>query len=149
MSRSVIFKQPPGAAFISWQLAQTFWVGGLWLLHFVLLPALGKYGLAPLLVSEVGRALSSLLVGFAAFCALLQLLVLVQVARPFSIWRDTRGQLLLSVLVLAVAYFAVSQWLPEAQRWLLFNYLVLAFCGLLLVLQPIPGAGAEPGSGLR
>jgi len=139
LSRSVIFKQPLSAASISWQLAQTFWVGGLWLLHFVLLPALNKYGLAPLLVDEVGRALSNLLVGFAAFCALLQLLVLVQIVRLGSVLRDTRGQLLLTVVALALAYLAVSHALPEAFRWLLFNYMVLALCGLLLVLQPIPG----------
>ncbi|MDX4007597.1 DUF4149 domain-containing protein, partial [Pseudomonas aeruginosa] len=36
------------AGAISWLLAQTFWVGGLWLLQFVVLPALAKTGLAPL-----------------------------------------------------------------------------------------------------
>jgi len=139
LSRSVIFKQPLQAAAVSWQLAQTFWVGGLWLLHFVLLPALSKYGLAPLLVDEVGAALSRLLVGFSGFCALLQLLVLIQNGRLNSILRDIRGQLLLTVELLALTYFLVSYWLPDAYRWLVFNYLVLAFCGLLLVLQPIPG----------
>ena len=143
MSRSVIFKQPLVASTISWQLAQTFWVGGLWLLHFVLLPALGKYGLAPLLVDGIGRSLSSLLVGFSAFCVLLQLLVLVQLVRLDGLWRDTRGQLLVTALIMAVVYLAVSHWLPDALRWLLFNYLVLAFCGLLLVLQPLPVARSE------
>ena len=143
MSRSVIFKQPLQAAAVSWQLAQTFWVGGLWLLHFVLLPALTKYGLAPMLVDELGGALSRLLVGFSVFCALLQLLVLVQNGRLSSVWRDIRGQLLVTTLILALAYLLVSHWLPEAFRWLLFNYLVLAFCGLLLVLQPVPGTGSD------
>lgn len=140
MSKSVIFKQPLVATAISWQLAQTFWVGGLWLLHFVLLPALGKYGLAPLLVDGIGRALSNLLVGFSVFCVLLQLLVLAQLLRPGGLLRDTRGQLLIAALIMAVVYLMVSHWLPDAVRWLLFNYLVLALCGLLLVLQPLPAA---------
>jgi hypothetical protein len=117
-----------------------FWVGGLWLLHFVLLPALGKYGLAPMLVDELGSALKALLVGFSAFCAVLQLLVLVQFVRFGGIWRDTRGQLLLTALLMALIFLVVSHWSPDAFRWLLFNYLVLALSGVLLVLQPIPGA---------
>ena len=63
---------------MSWQLAQTFWVGGLWMLHFVLLPALERMGWAPLLVEDVTQVLRPLLVGFAAFCIALQLLVLMQ-----------------------------------------------------------------------
>ena len=31
----------------------------------------------------------------------------------------------LMFVIMAVAYFAVRQWLPDAERWLLFNYLVL------------------------
>jgi len=108
-------------------------------LHFVLLPALEKFGLAPLLVDDAGRALSSLLVGFSAFCALLQLLVLVQATQVSSLWRDVRGQLLLTVVILAMSYFAVSHWLPDALGWLMFNYMALAVCGILLVMQPIPG----------
>jgi uncharacterized membrane protein len=133
--------EPPrlNAGFLTWQLAQTFWVGGLWLLHFVLQPALVKYGLAPLLVDGVHSALSRLLVGFAAFCVLLQALVLVQSLSFAALWRDLRGQLLLAVLSLALLYLGVSQWQPGAQRWLLFNYLLVALGGLLLVLQPPPG----------
>ena len=37
----------------------------------------------------------------------------------------------------------VRQWQPDAERWLLFNYLVLALCGLVLVLQPLPGQRSE------
>lgn len=132
-------RQALRAGTASWLLAQTFWVGGLWLLQFVVLPALDKIGLAPLLVESVGAALKPLLVGFAGFCALLQALVLWQACGLASFWRDQRGQLLLSVLLMAVIYFAVQQIAPDAQRWLLFNYLVLALCGLLLVLQPAPG----------
>ena len=143
MSKSVIFKQPLQPAAVSWQLAQTFWVGGLWLLHFVLQPALGKYGLAPMLVDELGSALSRLLIGFSAFCALLQLLVLLQSTRLKGILRDIRGQLLLAAELLALTYLLVGYFFPDAYRWLVFNYLVLAFCGLLLVLQPIPGTGTD------
>lgn len=128
---------------VSWLLAQTFWVGGLWLLRFVVLPALPKVGLAPLLVQEIAAVLSPLLVGFAAFCAFLQSLVLVQVAGASSLWRDMRGQLLLTVQVMAAGYLAAHYWLPDALRWLSFSYLVLALCGLLLVLQPVPGMGGR------
>ncbi|WPC05800.1 DUF4149 domain-containing protein [Pseudomonas sp. MBLB4123] len=127
-----------GAGAISWLLAQTFWVGGLWLLKFLVLPALAKLGLAPLLIEEIGATLTALLIGLAACCVLLQLWVLVRVERLASLWRDLRGQLLLTVLLMAGGYFVVRQWWPDAQRWLLFSYLVSAFCGLLLVLQPVP-----------
>lgn len=126
------------AGAIGWLLAQTFWVGGLWLLHFVVLPALGKLGLAPLLVADIAAALTPLLVGLTAFCAALQVVVLVRAARLASVWRDMRGQLLLTVLVMAGSYFGAHHWWPDAGRWMVFSYLVLAFCGLLLVLQPVP-----------
>ena len=144
MSKSAIFKrQPLRAGAISWQLAQTFWVGGLWLLHFVMLPTLEKMGLAPLLIEEVNAALSPLLIGFAAFCVVLQGMVLAQAQGMSSLWRELRGQLLLIVLVMAVVFFAVRQRQPDAARWLQFNYLVLALCGLVLVLQPLPRQRSE------
>lgn len=139
LSRFVISK--PGsrdAGAISWLLAQTLWVGGLWLLHFLLLPAISKIGLASLLVEEIANALRPLLVGLAAVCAALQVLVLIRAERLASLWRDTRGQLLLAVVAMAGSYFAVRKLLPEAELWLMFSYLVMAFCGLLLVLQPVP-----------
>ncbi|MNQ12331.1 hypothetical protein D3C85_252340 [compost metagenome] len=140
MSRFVISR--PGsqtAGAISWLLAQTFWVGGLWLLHFLLLPAIAKLGLAPLLVEEVARAVRPLLVGLAGVCAVLQVLVLIRAERLASLWRDMRGQLLLTVLVMAASYFGVRHYWPGGGLWLMFSYLVMAFCGLLLVLQPVPG----------
>ncbi|MCY1263259.1 hypothetical protein D9M68_469970 [compost metagenome] len=142
MKSATTDRQSLQAGTASWLLAQTFWVGGLWLLRFVVLPALEKIGLAPLLVESVADTLIPLLVGFAGFCAALQALVLV-LARGFaSLWRDLRGQLLLAVLAMVGCYFAVHGIAPDAQRWLLFNYLVLALCGLLLVLQPAPGREA-------
>lgn len=127
------------AGAISWQLAQTFWVGGLWLLQFVVLPALGKLGLAPLLIQEVANSLRPLLIGFAAFCAVLQLLVLVQVSGLRSVLKDVRGQLLLAVLALAASYFVVQAGFVRFDFWLLFSYLVIALGGLMLVVQPPPG----------
>jgi hypothetical protein len=144
LSKSAISKPYAlNAGAISWLLAQTFWVGGLWLLHFVVLPALSKLGLAPLLLKEIAAALGPLLVGLTAFCAALQVLVLVRAERWASLWRDMRGQLLLTVLLMAASYFVARHWWPEGERWLLFSYLVLAFCGLLLVLQPVPGSRAR------
>jgi hypothetical protein len=63
---------------------------------------------------------------------------LIRAERLASLWRDMRGQLLLVVVAMAGSYFGVRQWLPEVGQWLMFSYLVMAFCGLLLVLQPVP-----------
>lgn len=127
------------AGTISWQLAQTFWVGGLWLLQFVMLPALGKIGIAPLLIEEIGQGLRPLLVGFTAFCVVLQALVLVQLAGVRSLWTDLRGQLLLTVMLLAASFFVVRAGVIQSPYWLVFSYLVIGLCGLLLVIQAAPG----------
>lgn len=126
------------AGAISWLLVQTLWVGGLWLLHFLLLPAITQIGLASLLVEEISNALRPLLIGLAAVCVGLQVVVLVRACGLRGLWRDARGQLLMAVEVMAVSYFSVRQFLPAADLWLMFSYLVMAFCGLLLVLQPVP-----------
>lgn len=126
-----------------WQLTQMLWVGGLWLLHLGLLPALGQIGLAPLLIEEISSLLSALLVGFSAACLVLQVLVLIQSEGLRSLWRDIRGQLLLMAVYACAMYFVVRILLPEAQRWQLFSYLVLGFSGLVLVLQPVPGWGGR------
>jgi len=127
------------AGVISWQLAQTFWVGGLWLLQFVMLPALAKIGLAPLLIEEIASSLRPLLVGFAAFCAMLQGVVLIQLHGFRALWQDLRGQLLLSVWVLSASFFVVRAGVVESPYWLVFSYLVIGLCGLILVLQVAPG----------
>lgn len=131
--------RPARAGAISWRLAQTFWVGGLWLLYFVLLPALEHYGLAPMLLEDLSASLTPLLLGFAAFCALLQKLVLAQVWGLRSLWADFRGQLLLAVLLLVLGYFIGPVLGLAGERWQLFCYLAVAACGLVLVLQPVPG----------
>jgi hypothetical protein len=119
------------------------WVGGLWLLHFLLLPAIAKTGLASLLVEEIGSTLRPLLVGLAAVCAGLQAMVLVRAERLASLWRDMRGQLLLVVVAMAASYFMARWYWPGVELWLMFSYLVMAFCGLLLVLQPVPGSSRK------
>ncbi|WP_017904124.1 hypothetical protein [Pseudomonas asplenii] len=122
-----------------WQLAQMLWVGGLWLLHVGLLPVLAQIGLAPLLIEEVGAQLGSLLVGFAVVCVTVQVLVLVRTEGRSSLWRDTRGQLLLMAWYACAMYFAMRYWQPQALRLQLFSYLVLGLSGLVLVLLPVPG----------
>lgn len=137
------------AGHAGWLLAQTFWVGGLWLLQFVVLPALERIGLAPLLVEEIGQGLRPLLIGFAAFCMTVQALVLTAALGMSSLWRDRRGQLLLMALVLAVGHLsmAASATGGFVQQWLSFSYLAAAACGVLLVMQRAP---AEPAcSGAR
>src|SRR5690554_4773258 len=121
---------------VAWQLCQTLWVGGVWVLHFVLLPALARLGLAPLLIAEIAAFLRPVPVGFAAVCVLLQcLLSWVVLRRP--VWRDLRGQMLLLVLATAGVFFLVAA-LPNGAYWQLFSYLVVAFAGLVLILQPRP-----------
>ncbi|MBF6042271.1 MFS transporter [Pseudomonas sp. P154a] len=122
-----------------WQLTQMLWVGGLWLLHIGLVPALGQIGLAPLLIDEIAGMLNALVVGFAAACVIFQALVLVQADGLASLWRDIRGQLLLMALYACAMFFVVRRGWPEAVRWQVFSYLVLGFSGLVLVLQPVPG----------
>jgi hypothetical protein len=126
-----------------WQLAQTFWVGAFWSLHFVFLPVLQRMGMAPMLVDEIDALLSPMLVGFAVASVLLQGVVLIGAQGIRSLWRDLRGQLLCLVLLVSLAYLTVRHWQPEAEFWLRFCYLVLAFCGLVLVLQPLPGQRRE------
>ncbi|MFA5678799.1 MAG: hypothetical protein WC953_10395 [Pseudomonas sp.] len=106
------------------------------MLHFVLLPALERFGLAPLLIDEIASFMRPVLVGFAAVCVLLQCLLAWMVLRR-PIWRDLRGQMLLVVLVAVAAFFMVAS-LPNGAYWQLFSYLVLAFAGLVLILQPRP-----------
>ena len=132
-------RRPLHAGAMLWQLTQMLWVGGLWLIHIGLQPALGRIGLAPLLIDEVASAFEVLVVGFAALCVIFQALVLVQAEGLGSLWRDFRGQVLLMALYACAMYVAVRVGWPDAQRWQVFSYLVLGFSGLVLVMQPVPG----------
>ena len=104
-----------------------------------MLTVLEQTGLAPLLIDEVANLSGTLLVAFAGFCAVLQMVVLVQAERLSSLWLDVRGQLLLIAALASVSYYVLYQWLPDAVRWQLLSYLMLALSGLLLVIQPVPG----------
>ncbi|HLT03944.1 MAG TPA: DUF4149 domain-containing protein [Pseudomonas sp.] len=125
---------------IAWQLAQTFWVGGLWLLQFVVLPALVKIGLAPLLTQEIANGLRPLLVGFSLVCVLLQAMGLVAALGLAALWRDMRGQLLLAAALLGLSFFVARAGWGLADYWMSFSYLAMACCGLLLVVQSTPEA---------
>jgi hypothetical protein len=111
-------------------------------MHFVVLPGLREVGLAGMLVDDLSARLKPVLVAFALIGAALQMLVLLQAEGVRSCWRDLRGQLLVAVLLLAGSYFALLQWASQAAWWLQFSYLLLAFCGLLLVLQAVPSSAA-------
>ena len=135
--------RPSQAGASIWQLAQTFWVGGLVLLHLAILTVLDQTGLIPLLIHGFVGIPGALLVGFAGLCAVMQLAVLIRIERASSIWRDVRGLLLLVALVSAISYYGLRYWLPDAVHWLLMSYLFLGLAGLLLVLQPVPGRGSR------
>lgn len=131
---------------ISWQLVQTFWVGGLWGMHFVVLPGIGKVGIAPLLIEEIRSMLVPLLLGFAACAVLLQMLVLVRACGLRGVFRDVRGQALTAVQLLIASHFLCRLWLPDQVYWQVFSYLAVAMCGLVLVLQPVPGTETKAAS---
>lgn len=131
------------AGAMTWQLVQVCWVGGIWMMHFVLLKVLEKLGFASLLVQEVAQFTRPLLLGLALVCVLLQLLVLKQTMPARQLFKDLRGQLLLAALLLSVSFFITQKFLPTAQYWLVYSYLAVGMCGLLLVLQPIPGRNTQ------
>ena len=120
-----------------------FWVGGIWIMHFVLLQALKKLGFASLLVQEVAQYMRPLLIGLALVCVLLQLLVLKQALPMRQLIKDLRGQLLLAVLLLACSFFLTQSVWPAAQYWLVYSYLAVGMCGVLWVLQPNPGRSTQ------
>ncbi|AVO54262.1 DUF4149 domain-containing protein [Ectopseudomonas mendocina] len=141
MSKSVTsrLQRSSKPAAMAWQLALPLWVGGLWAWQFVLLPAIGQFGLAPLLVQEIASHLTPVLVALTAVCIGIQSAVLLRCEGFVSLWRDMRGQLLLTVALMALSYWLAPKLLEDASYWLRFSYLVMAFSGLLLVLQPVPG----------
>ncbi len=113
------------------------------MMHFVLLQVLEKIGFASLLVQEVAEYMRPLLIGLALVCVLLQLLVLKQTMPLRRLLQDSRGQLLLAALILSSGFFISLEFWPAAQYWLVYSYLAVGMCGLLLVLQPIPGRDTQ------
>lgn len=133
-----------------WTLLQTLWVGGIWILHFMVLPGLYGVGLAPLLIEEVAGVLMPQMVLITVVCVSIQAGLLVRLRRLSALWGERRGQLLLTVLAIGLSLLVSLQLWPDALRWQLFSYLLLAFFGLLLVLQPSPcklAAPADPMAG--
>lgn len=123
---------------ITWQLAQTFWVGAVWMLHFVFLPVLGKVGFADVLVHEVDKGMRPMVMGFAFLCGLMQLVSLGQSLHWQRMWQDLRTKLLFAVLVLSASFFVIWFALPKLIFWQMYCYIALAVLGLLLVIQPSP-----------
>ncbi|EIK93992.1 hypothetical protein PMM47T1_23899 [Pseudomonas sp. M47T1] len=118
-------------------------MGGLWILHLGVLPALAHVGLAPVLIEDIGAQIGTLLVGFCAFCVVVQALVLIRSLGVGALWRDMRGQLLSMALLAAALYGVVTGWSMEPLRWQVFCYLALGLVGLALVLQPVPGRARQ------
>lgn len=124
---------------VVWQLLLTLWVGSVWSLHFVFLPALEQYGLAPLLVDDAALTLRPAVLGISAVAMLLQLFVLVVRVRG-AIWRDVRAQVLVLALAAVGAFFLFRG--AGNQLLMLMSYLVVAFAGLVLAVQPRPDESA-------
>lgn len=124
---------------VVWQLLLTLWVGSVWSLHFVFLPALEQSGLAPLLVDDAALTLRPAVLGISAVAMLLQLVVLVLRVRG-AIWRDVRAQVLVLALAAVGAFFLFRG--AGNQLLMLMSYLVVAFAGLVLAVQPRPDESA-------
>lgn len=127
------------AVSIIWQLTQVLWVGGLWALHLGVLPAMAQVGVAPLLIDELGGQVAVYTVAFGAICLGLQAAVLLLTQGLRRAFRDFRGQLVLVGGFCCLVYFGLVFKTVEALPWRLFCYWALGLCGLLLVLQPVPG----------
>lgn len=123
---------------VVWQLL-TLWVGSVWSLHFVFLPALEQSGLAPLLVDDAALTLRPAVLAISAVAMLLQLFVLVVRVRG-AIWRDVRAQVLVLALAAVGAFFLFRG--AGNQLLMLMSYLVVAFAGLVLAVQPRPDESA-------
>lgn len=124
---------------VVWQLLLTLWVGSVWSLHFVFLPALEQSGLAPLLVDDAALTLRPAVLGISAVAMLLQLFVLVVRVRG-AIWRDVRAQVLVLALAAVGAFFLFRG--AGNQLLMLMSYLGVAFAGLVLAVQPRPDESA-------
>lgn len=138
MESSISSTAPQHAGAMTWQIAQVFWVGGVWVMHFVLLKALENLGFTNVLVEEVAMYMRPLLIGLAGLCVILQLLVLGQAVSVKRLFQDVRGQLLLASLLLSCSFLLTHAFLPSATIWLEYSYVLLGMCGLLLVIQPVP-----------
>ena len=124
---------------VVWQLLLALWVGSVWSLHFVFLPALEQSGLAPLLVDDAAAMLRPAVLGLSAVAIVIQAVVLgLRLGR--SVWRDLRAQVI-ALALLAVGGFFVFRELGQLFA-MIASYLVVAFAGLVLAVQPRPDEGS-------
>ncbi len=121
----------------AWQLAQVFWVGPLVALHLCIPVALAQAGWAPLLIQSGREELLRMMLSAAAGGVFTQVVVLVWWAGVGALWRDLRGQLLLASALAVVLQNELARFWTGPTA--LAGYLVLLLCGLILVLQPVPG----------
>lgn len=138
MSTSLTFERGRAYA-VLWQLAQVFWVGGLYVLQGVVAPAMSLTGLAPLLLDTLMQQAAWVLIQVAGLCIMLQLVLLGTAGGVQALLRDSRGQLLLAALAACLVYLGVTSGEAQAGRVQVFCYMLLAVCGVLLVVQPPPG----------
>ncbi|MCU0072975.1 MFS transporter [Pseudomonas koreensis] len=128
----------PSIEAILWQLSQVFWVGGLWVFHVGLVPALKVSGLAPLLVEDISVQIDRWLIGVAALGVLTQLVVLARVAGISAWWRAFSGQILLVGLAACFGYYTLRYGMSVGERWQMFCFVVLGISGIVLVAQSVP-----------
>ena len=126
----------------AWQLAQVFWVGPLVALHLCIPVALAQAGWAPLLIQSGREELLRMMLSAAAGGVFTQTVVLVWWAGFAALWRDLRGQLLLASALAVVLQNELARFWSGPTA--LAGYVVLLLCGLILVLQPVPGR--SPGA---
>ncbi|MDR0277456.1 MAG: hypothetical protein LBJ37_06200 [Paucimonas sp.] len=129
---------------ILWQLAQVFWVGGLWVFHVGLVPALKVSGLAPLLVQDISVQIDRWLIGVAALGLMTQLGVLARLRGVSAWWQMFSGQLLLVGFAACFSYYTLRYGVSVGERWQVFCFVVLGLSGIVLVAQPVPARARRP-----
>ncbi|MFJ4197520.1 MULTISPECIES: MFS transporter [unclassified Pseudomonas] len=138
-----MFRAPTLEA-ILWQLSQVFWVGGLWVFHVGLIPALKVSGLAPLLIDDVATQIDRWLIGVAAVGMLVQLTLLARVAGVAAWWRVFSGRVLLVGLAACFGYYTLRYGVSVDQRWQMYCFVVLGISGIVLVAQSVPVRVRKP-----
>ncbi|OLS62489.1 MFS transporter [Pseudomonas putida] len=123
---------------ILWQLAQVFWVGGLWVFHVGLVPALKVSSLAPLLVQDISVQIDRWLIGVAALGLLTQMAVLLRLRGVAAFGKLFSGKLLLVGFTACIGYYTLRYGVSAGERWQVFCFVVLGFSGIALVAQPVP-----------
>lgn len=134
--RFVISNSPWQAASLTWSLSQTIWVGGVWLMLGLVLPAIEAVQLAPLLTQEVVGRLWPALILCAAMAVAIQISSLWMLQGRKALLR-LRGQLLLAALGLFFLEGIIAGYRLAIGPTPIIPY-VLSVLGLVLVLLPAP-----------